>query len=179
MARRFSRSVPALRQGQRRLTSWVASPNITAVQNLAANSVILQGSGNAALLAARPFTIVRTRGSFWVKSDQVAATRTPFGALGFSVVSDAAVAIGITALPLPITDEASELFFTFQFWLADFTFVTAAGVDGSQGMARYDFDSKAMRKVNLGSDIAVTVQNAAVAGGVNFVMKYRLLIKQH
>ena len=157
----------------------MASADITASQNLAANSVILSQSLTAVEIAKLPFTVVRTRGYIWMKSDQVAATREPFGALGMSVVSQAAIAIGVTAVPLPIFDENSDLFFVHQFFMSGFTFVSAAGFQGADSWGTYMFDSKAMRKVQEGEDVAVVVENAGSAGGIQFLLKFRLLIKLH
>ena len=99
---------------QRRKTLWLASTAETAVTNLGANLIIFDQSLTTAEKARRPFTIVRTRGRLWVRSDQTAATETPLGALGMAVVSDQATAIGGTALPLPITNQDSELWFVWE-----------------------------------------------------------------
>ncbi len=179
MARRlhsgFSRP---LRQGQRRKVTWFASVDQTVEQNLAAATSVLSqsitGSANDA-----PFTIARTRGMLICKSDQVVAARFPFGALGFSVVSDQALAIGITALPLPIADEVSDLFFVYQTWYAGIDVLSSVGFVGSDMWARFDFDSKAQRKVEPGQAIVVVMENAATTGGVDFILKFRMLIKLH
>ena len=163
----------------RRKTAWASSPDVTALTNMAANTILLTGTANAALLALRPFTIVRVRGELWVQSDSVATTRVPFGALGFAVVSDTAAALGVTAVPAPIADEGSGLWFVYQYFLASRTLLTAVGFNGSEEFGRYSFDSKAMRKVDIGADIAVVMQNRAAVGGMNFVLKYRLLVKLH
>ena len=173
------RSRTAVVAGVVRKTTWAASPDVTALTAIAANTILLTGTANAALLALRPFTVVRTRGILWVGSDSTAATRQPFGALGFAVVSDTAAALGVTAVPAPIADEASGLWFVYQYWLANRTFVTAAGIQGSEDWGRYEFDSKAMRKIDNGSDIAVVIQNRAAVGGLHFILKYRLLVKLH
>jgi len=179
LARRSFRS-PALRQGQRRATTWVASADVTATTNLAAAAASLDQSLTESALGALgllPSTIIRTRGSIWVRSDQVAASRTPFGAVGFGIVSEQAGVAGVASLPTPITEEQSELWFVHQFWLADFVFVTAAGFGGSEGMARYDFDSKAMRKIQEGERVVVVMENGASAGGIDYVLKFRMLFK--
>ncbi len=84
----------------RRSTEWIASAVITGSSSLAAATAVLDQSINI----AEQSTIVRTRGSLFVKSDQVAANEQPFGALGMAVVTDQANAIGITAMPTPTTD---------------------------------------------------------------------------
>ena len=176
--RRFGSFGPALRQGQRRETAWIAGISSTAVTNLAANTGLFAGTLSASAQALRPFTVIRVRGELWVASDQEAADRVAFGAVGFSVVSDQAAAVGITALPGPITDEGSDLFFLHQFWLASVRVISAIGADFND-FRRYSLDSKAMRKINEDQDLAVTIDNQAAGAGVNFVLRTRILLKLH
>ncbi len=159
----------------RRKTFWVASADSTAVQALAAGAAILDQSLTWTDELG-PSTIVRTRGSLWVGSDQAAASERPFGAMGFALVSEQARGIGITAVPQPISDESSDLFFVWQPFLAATLIATAVGFAGV-AMERYDFDSKAMRKINEGDAVAVTLENASAADGLNYVIKWRMLIK--
>jgi len=164
-------------RGRRRQTLWIGSADSTGVVAIAAGGVRLDGSLNAAALALRPFTIVRTRGWVFVKSDQEANTEVPFGAMGMSVVSDTAILIGITAIPTPITDESSDLFFMWQSFIADRSIISAIGFD--DGGSVFHFDSKAMRKVEEGSDLAITLENASSTAGLSFITKFRILIKLH
>ena len=163
----------------RRKTAWAASVDVTAAVNLAANSILLDATANAALLALRPFTVVRVRGVLWVQSDSVASSRTPFGALGFAVVTDTAAALGVTAVPAPIAAEGSGVWFVYQYFMGHRTLLTAAGFNGTEDWGKYEFDSKAMRKVDIGQDIAVVLQNRAAVGGMNYILKYRFLVKLH
>ena len=156
---------------RRRATEWFGSADITGSTVLAAATFTFAQSLTAAELAKRPFTITRTVGQIWVASDQVAALEFPFGALGFQVVSDKAVATGATALPDPITEKSSDTWFTYQ------SFAAAGGpIDGSGGTI-FDFDSRAQRKVEDGSDVAVMVTNADANFGLRFILQFRLLIK--
>ena len=75
---------------------------------------VVMNSLNAAAQALRPFTVVRTRGFYHVRSDQNAADETYHAAIGACVVSDQAVAIGVTAVPTPNTDRASDLWFVYE-----------------------------------------------------------------
>ncbi len=179
MARRvFTRP---LRQGQRRATEWVASADITAIKTLASGSTVNdQNLIEATLLALGlfPSTIVRTRGTFWVQSDQNAANETPFGAFGFAVVSERARAVGVTAIPFPVTDEGSDLFFVHQTFLGG-SFGASTGALFANPWHQYDFDSKAMRKLEDGMAIAVQIQNSSGAHGLNYVLKFRMLFKTH
>jgi len=175
MARRGHR---VLRGTVRRMSQWLASADVVADQALAAGSILFDQSLNATALALRPFTVVRTRGELWVRSDQIAANELPFGALGFCIVSDTATALGVTAIPAPIISEDSDLWFVYQHWLASVRVATAVGFD-DQAFTRYSFDSKAQRKVNNDQDIAVMLENASAANGVSLVLKFRILIKLH
>ncbi len=163
------------------MTEWVASADITAVQAVGgATTVLSQVFTSGALQAAGllPGTIVRVRGELYAQSDQTAVAERPFGAVGFAVVSEEALVAGVGSLPAPITNEPSELWFMLQFWQA------AAIVDSAavaiQPMYRFEFDSKAMRKITTGQGVVVMFENAALAGiGAQLIIKFRMLFKLH
>ncbi len=92
-----------------------------------------------------------------VTSDQQIATETQIAAFGLCVVSDQALAIGITAVPTPVTDLGSDLWFVHQMTFNDFTFASAASYQSSAGRI-YEIDSKAMRKVNDDQDIVLVFE---------------------
>jgi len=170
MALRRSRVIGVRNAG--RATNWVASFDDTSFTAIAASGAVLDQS----FVITEDTTIVRTRGSLWVSSDQVAAAEEPFGALGMAVATDQATAIGVTALPTPITDEGSDNFFLWMPWLASVNIATAASIANNPYM-RYDFDSKAMRKANSGDNVVVTLENASGAHGVRYILKFRMLFK--
>ena len=179
-----SRGTRVIRGGgrARRGTVWVASADVSAKTGLAAATAILDQSFTAAQLAAAGAsagTIVRTRGDLWVVTDQLVATEEPFGAMGMAVVSEPARVTGITAVPAPITNEDSDLFFVHQFWQAGFVFnqIDATGVQLGNYWSHYSFDSKAMRKLNDDQAIVVTMENAEATNGVRYILKFRMLIK--
>ena len=171
MARRFSGGHV---RRDRRKTQWVASVDSTGQTAIPAASAILDST----LAFAEPATIVRVRGSIWVSSDQSSANEEPFGALGFIIVSDAAAAVGVGSLPTPITDEADDGWFVYVPWLASWRLVDATGVQANPFM-EYKFDSKAKRKVNEGDTLAVVIENASSADGVNYILKDRTLLMLH
>ena len=80
---------------------------------LSASASTLVGTFNAAALALRPFTIVRTRLLIGFASDQFSAAENPEGVLSMGIVKDTATAIGITAVPTPITEVDND-FFVYQ-----------------------------------------------------------------
>ncbi len=140
-----------------------------------AGAADLQASLNAAALAIRPFTIVRTRGLILVESDQIAANEQPFGAYGLAVVSDQAVAVGLTAVPTPYTDQFSDLWFMHQFWAAPWKFNTS----GAASQTILQFDSKAMRKVEDGQDVVAVFENGNTSFGCRYIAIWRMLVKTH
>jgi len=142
----------------------------------AAGAAILNVTGGG-LLALRPWTIVRARGIMFIESDQSAASEQQSMTIGHCVVSDQAVAIGITAVPTPNTDGDSDLWYVYQ------SLMTAQGagtVDSQLGIA-VEYDSRAMRKVEDGAQLIVVAEsdNAALTDGLNLRHRGRILIKLH
>ncbi len=129
-------------------------------------------------LAKRPFTIIRTHLRIHIASDQLIADELQVAALGMCVVSDQALAIGVTAVPTPITDNNSDLWFLHQFLVGDFTLATAIGFDASGGHDSM-VDSKAMRRVNDDEDVLLAVEVSAASNGAFISTMGRLLIKEH
>ena len=173
MARRthFVRSGKSVRE-----TMWIG---LTAVEITlaAASSSALILALNAAALALRPFTIVRTRGVFFARSDQVAGLENYGVALGAAVVSDQASAIGVTAVPIPDSDRGSDLFFLYEEIAGTFGFISGSGANEIGHLTT--FDSRAMRKVNDDQDVVFTLQNTAVSLGTLSRISGRILIKLH
>ena len=110
-------------------------------------------------------------------SDQVAATENAHGAFGAIIVSSAAVAIGITALPTPTTDNDDDGWFVWQPVATRFVFVSGVGIDGN-AIQVYEFDSKAMRRVEEGFEIAFIFENAA-ADGISVQLSLSMYATRH
>ncbi len=160
----------------RRSTTWIASVNETGFTAVAAAGNDFQAKLGAAALAFRPFTVVRVVGQLFVQSDQIIDSQeTPFGAAGLAVVSTKASAAGGTSIPLPITDEGSELWFAYQFWAAG----ASIGANGNNPIYVFPFESRAMRKVTEGEDVVSVFENGSAADGCGYLLKYRMLIKLH
>ncbi len=163
--------------GARRDTFWV--PALVDSTTLAsANSAAITASPSAALLALRPFTIIRTRGYIYARSDQTAALEDWQVALGHCVVSDQALAIGITAVPTPALDMGSDLWFVYEELMSSFLFVSGGGVDARSGIGR-TYDSKGSRKVEDGESCIIVVEASGLSAGVKIVESARILIKLH
>ena len=144
----------------------------------AANTAVLAGSLSVGALALRPFTVVRTHLNYYVKSDQTAALERYQTAVGMAVVSDQAVAIGVSAVPTPFTDLGSDLWFLHQITTGNFTFVDGTGFHPVGGIEK-DVDSRAMRKVEDGQDVILTLENSGQSSGSTVIMAGRQLIKLH
>ena len=168
------RSGLVLRGGrQRRESLWFSIEPGLSTQ--AASGGLITNTSNAALLALRPFTVVRTRMSFFIRSDQAAAAEVQTGAFGMAVVSDQAIAIGVTAVPTPITDIGSDLWFFHQFLLCNESSLTDVAKPGCAIYA----DSKAMRRVDDDSDIATVLEMSTITQGITVNSMGRVLIKLH
>ena len=175
--RSFRGSFAPRKQGPRRSSDWAASADITGITALAASGVVLDQTLASTLLLGGAGTIVRTRGSVWVSTDQTANTEAPFGAIGFAVVTTQAAAIGVTAIPTPITDETSDQFFVYESFLSGI--IVSSAVSIMNPWMEYKFDSKAMRKVEADQTIVVALENASSSAGLQYVVKFRMLIKQN
>jgi len=161
---------------KRRETQWLALDPVS--NTLAAGSTaVISNTMTAAELALRPFTVVRTRGVLFVESDQSAASEFYHAGFGAAVVSDQAVAIGVTAVPTPDTDRSSDLWFLYE---EAWGRLVVGDVTGflNDGMSK-DFDSRAMRKVEEGSQITFVKETSAISTGAVVKTAGRVLIKLH
>ena len=175
MATRF-RGLRARMVAQRRQTFWFSSVVVSSAL-AAANTAVLQRSLNAAALALRPFTIIRSRGWTMIRSDQAAATEQYQAAFGSIVVSDQATAIGVTAIPTPTTDDQSG-WLVYEWSAGRIEVITAVGMDQRAGLF-IPFDSKSMRKVEEGQTLVEVVESDAIGSGCNLTTYNRMLIKLH
>ncbi len=148
------------------------------VTTVAAGTPVLLTSLNAAALALRPFTIVRTYVDLFFSSDQEAADEVQVGAYGQIVVSDQAQAAGVASVPTPITEMGSD-WFAYQLMTNQFRFGTAVGFQ-SQAGSHYAIDSKAMRKVVVGQDVISCVELVSgTSNGADLISICRMLVKLH
>jgi len=161
----------------KRATFWVGGA-IGSFNPTAASTALLTHSANAALLAVRPFTIVRTRGQFMARSDQFAASEDYSVNLGMCVVTDQARAIGVTAVPTPATDSGSDLFYVYESIVSRILFGTGVGFEDPSGRL-IQFDSKAMRKVNEDEDPITVIETTSISSGLVAQIQFRQLIKLH
>ena len=147
-----------------------------AIQGLGTGAATLLGSLNAAALALRPFTILRTRIEVTFRTDQTGTLESPTGAFGEIVVKETATAIGVTAVPTPLAEITAD-FHVFQGMTAPILVATEVGLSEPGGV-RYSIDSKAMRKVGMQDDLAIIAELRA-AGGASINVEGRILIQLH
>ncbi len=160
-----------------RKTAWISGTIVNT--NLAGNgSGAIVTSLNAAALAVRPFTVVRTRGFWGVHTDQVAADEDQQVAYGSIVVSDEAVAVGITAVPTPVAQNGSS-WIHFDMTFQRFEQQSAIGIYPNFIPWRMVVDSKSMRKVEEGQDLIEVVENGGSGDGCQVITFTKTLIKLH
>ena len=164
------------RNASKRMSSWFTID--LASTAIASNTAVLVSSYSAAALAKRPFTIVRTQLTIHLTTDQLAASEFQAVALGMCVVSDQASAIGVSAVPTPDTDSASDLWYLHRWLFDQFDFGDATGFQSNAGLFLH-IDSKAMRKVNDDEDSILVVESGAISSGSLLVVGGRQLIKEH
>ena len=100
MARRVRQNFP--QRARRQPSSWsrVVPQSLSLVAPLTkvlVNVIVLSNPGIGE-------TVRRTRGMIILQSDQSTSDETQFGAMGFVVVSDLAIAAGAAAIPGPFSD---------------------------------------------------------------------------
>ena len=171
---RIARVHPVIARRARRATQWIASTVETGATTLGANTAVLDQT----FAFGEKATVIRVRGELYVKSDQLAGTENALGAVGMAVVTNQAAAIGITAVPTPITDQASDNWFLWQPIIGPLEFGDATGFSFNP-YTRYIFESKAMRKVDDGDTVAVVLENSSTVHGLRFILMFRMLVKLH
>ena len=160
-----------VRGGRGRLTEWFGSA-LPTIKTIAGGVFALDQVLTAVELAKRPFTITRTVGSILVANDQVIEVQRPFGGFGMAVVSEQAIAAGAASLPDPVADIGSDLWFLYR------DFGAVGGPVSGQQFTEFAFDSRAQRKVEDGSEIAVMIgNNAAGTHVLLYVLQFRMLVK--
>ena len=145
---------------------------------IAGSTVVLVSTLSAGALLLRPFTVLRTRMNIGYFSDQNAATETPFGDFGIMVVTENAVAIGITAIPSPGSTggDPDADWYVHQAVMSRLQFGSSVGF--VEAAEQYEVDSKAMRKVGPNEDLALVFTQESTVGAV-IVTHGRMLVQLH
>ena len=164
-------------QSTRRRVGWEEGPGASAAENFLASGSAILGAGLQVLEDG--VTLVRTRGS--LSAFLVEAVSSPGDgfhcAIGIQVVTNDAFAIGITAMPTPISD------MQFNGWLYHRFFdvhapnsLIPSGGDVSQVV--FEVDSKAMRKVSLGDTIVAVLEVVEIGSAdMDLFFDSRMLFK--
>jgi len=173
MARRFTRIIGG-RERQVRQNLWLGINDTATV--VAGSTSTLLTSLNAAALALRPFTIVRTRLRIFIESDQAAASELMHAAYGRMVVSDQAAAAGTASVPAPLTNTDAP-WYVWEALFNKFLFGDATGFLEPSG-TMIEVDSKAMRKVGNNEDVVSVIEMGTGDGGAISQIG-RSLIKLH
>ena len=144
-----------------RRPSWSNGPG-GIFSRTATGQSLLTGQAQANLTE---LTIIRLRGIFNVFLTSGTASLDGYdGACGICVVSENAAAAGVAAVPSPVTDVAWDGWFWHQFFsLKVLTTTFADGVNGAAAQAKFEVDSKAMRKMNI-TDVIIAVLEATEVG---------------
>ena len=173
MARSFShRGRP--RGGSHRVTQWHGSTPRTALQTLAAATTKID---QFFVPGEDPLTVIRVRGRLLVQTDQIAASESPFGAYGMGIVSAEAIAAGVASVPPPYTNNTWDGWLVHGYFAAPTIFGSAIGMHNLS--QTFEFDSKAMRKMDPGDRLAMVLQNGHSTDGCAYLWDFRLLVKEY
>ena len=168
---------PALRQGRRRESRWLASTWTS--DTIATDAAVIVTLLDAGALALLPFTVVRTRGFMHIATDQAGTTEDQSVIYGNIVVKEEASTVGITAVPTPELESDSD-WHLFEPLTTRFQLNSAIGFVHPAGVGK-EFDSKAMRKVDVGSQLlgVAEVGASGLSEGLILRVFVRILIKLH
>ena len=169
----FRRSRAPRGGAAKRQVTWIGPADQSYIAVANATKVLIASFTPGGVGIDKP-TLVRSRGTLSVRPSSVAADLSYTGAFGMGVVSDQALAIGITAIPGPFDDADWDGWFVWQSFSGRVEF--EAGIEAV--LAReieYDIDSKAMRKVSDNNSIVLVGESQT--GSVSMSAPIRLLLK--
>ena len=160
-------------RGRRQPTGWTRSI-ATGSQVVAAGTKVLIATANLDPTGISR-TVRRTRGVFTISSDQEAAQEEQIGAFGIIVINSVALTAGVASIPGPITEASDDGWFVWQ----PFGQLGAVTVSGANARPTpnywYEYDSKAMRKVEEGFGLAFVVENAHATFGLRMWDAFSML----
>ena len=114
-------------------------------------------------------TIRRTRGLLSIKTDDPSALEDQVGAFGAVIVSDSAATAGVGSIPTPVTEASDDGWFV---WMP---FLGSTKIVGEAGVINYEYDSKAMRRVEEGFVAAFVIENSSTTDGLLFANSLSVL----
>ena len=177
MADRFSRgSARGLPSRTRRQSSWAVGP-LGLVSRSSSGVSLFATSAQA---QANGLTIVRLRGELLVMVTAGASVLDGFeGAFGICIVSENAFGAGVGSVPSPIADIGWDGWFAYQmFQVKVVTATIGEGVNAPSAVARYEIDSKAMRKFKA-TDTVIAILEVTEVGAATLAAQFRsrILVK--
>ena len=175
MARNRTQSTVRYSRGPKRDTFWTSFV-LAGQQNIGASASIMHTLlTNAQVITAGLIdaTIIRTRGTIQLLTDQGGAQEGGAIFFGMKLQNEKARATGATAVPGPFSQPDQD-WFVHEILPWNTLGLTAVGVV-NPGFERV-VDSKAMRKVK-GSDSLIFVAENAVALGAIYVFGFHMLVK--
>ena len=173
MARRAG--FPQVRTRSRRLTTW--DEGVGGGAPVVESATITRFLGSALQFSVDGLTLVRTRGQFMANlGSGSAASSGFFGAVGIGLATAAAVAVGITAVPTPITEQGWD---GWIWWMPVYCFAGRADeVSGPLGGQRTEIDTKGMRKITEDDALYAALEVTEVgASSLNVALDCRMLFK--
>ena len=172
------RNVSNRDRSRRRETEWSEGPGSTGVTNVTASGSAFVGLGVA---AAHPgLTQIRLRGllDLWIRGNPATDGDGYFGAFGIGIVEAPAFAIGITAVPTPVTDAASETWLYHHFFSVHMGDITGGAGQSSMMHQRIVVDSKAMRKTPPNVVMYAVIESVEIgAANMDVFFDSRALLK--
>ena len=171
MARRrsFSTNVGKVK----RQVTWVGPADQTFVAVATGGATIVATFDPSALGMLKP-TVVRTRGDVSIIPNSVGADLNIVGAYGLAIVSDQAVAIGVTGIPTPWTDPSWDGWFVWRSFGYRVENSTSVSINSPLNIS-HEVDSKAMRKITDNETMVMVAESQA--GAFNISMALRTLLK--
>ena len=143
---------------QRRKSAWEEGPGAVGQTGVSANTSFILGAGAQAQVDG--LTLVRLRGELLFYLSAAGTTLDGFsGAFGIGVVTNAAFAVGASAVPMPITEMEENIWLYHQV-------VQCFGTGDYSSALRVQVDSKAMRKLNVGDTIYAALELTEVGTAV-------------
>ncbi len=143
----------------RRRKGWEEGPGQIGLQAaISTSNNVIMASG--ASLLDDGSTLLRIRGMLTLQLTTATVAPGGFtGAFGINIVRGPAFAVGVSAVPTPITEQGLDSWIFWEAWSV--TTVTATIADGVNAVGctvRIPVDSKAMRKLDLGDVIYATME---------------------
>ncbi len=167
------RGFPQVRRAKRK-TGWDVGPGGLGSTTFGATASIIVGSGISPTVDG--LTLIRLRGTLtWLLTSAGAITDRLEMYFGIGVVQSPAFAVGVTAVPTPLTEQSWDGWLFWKNWSSSGIANSAAGAPKIFTM---DVDTKAMRKLTTESTV-YAVGEAVETGGASGLLSFdsRVLFK--